>query len=200
MATTRLSAKSTPAAESVRTGLTADVAAPRRARQPRVHAGALPRVSRRPTTGTWRSPTACTTACSRAGSRRASSYTARDVKVACYLSAEFLIGPQLGNNLVNLGIEARSARGDAGARSGSRCARRARRGTGPRQRRPRPAGGVLSRFACDACRCRPSAMACATSSASSIRRSATAGRSKSPTSGCSRAIRGSWCTRRSASM
>src|ERR1700754_1071583 len=33
------------------------------------------------------------------------AYVARNAKVACYLSAEFLIGPQLGNNLITLGIE-----------------------------------------------------------------------------------------------
>jgi starch phosphorylase len=38
--------------------------------------------------------------------RTVETYARQDVKVACYLSAEFLAGPQLGNNLVNLGIEA----------------------------------------------------------------------------------------------
>jgi starch phosphorylase len=33
------------------------------------------------------------------------AYTGRGLKIACYLSAEFLMGPHLGNNIVNLGIE-----------------------------------------------------------------------------------------------
>ena len=44
------------------------------------------------------------------------TYARSDVKVACYLSAEFLIGPQLGNALLALGIEdeARAAMGALG--------------------------------------------------------------------------------------
>ena len=34
------------------------------------------------------------------------AYAQHDAKIVCYLSAEFLIGPQLGNNLIALGIEA----------------------------------------------------------------------------------------------
>jgi glycogen phosphorylase len=104
MASTRPNAKATRAAESVRTGLTADSLrlavldnlAYMQARSP---AAATPH--------DWYMALAYSVH-DRLLARwveTASSYARRDVKVACYLSAEFLIGPQLGNNLVNLGIQ-----------------------------------------------------------------------------------------------
>ena len=85
-------------------------------------------------------------------------------------------------------------RGPQGARAelglGPRRAAGLRGGAGPRQRRPRPARRVLSRLAGHARTSRPSATASATSSASSTRRSTTAGRSRRPTSGCATATRG----------
>ncbi len=71
------------------------------------------------------------------------NYQAQDVRVVCYLSAEFLIGPHLANNLINLGIYDEAERGDAATGPRPRRAARAGGGAGPRQRRPRPAGRLL---------------------------------------------------------
>ncbi len=84
---------------------------------------------------------------------------------------------------------------DARARSaslGHRPRRPARAGAGrrARQRRPRPARGLLPRLDGHPRAARPTATASATSSASSTRTSATAGRSSSPTSGCASATPG----------
>ena len=64
-------------------------------------------------------------------------------KVTCYLSAEFLMGPQLGNNLLNLGIEDEARRGAGRSRPGPRRDPGLRGRAGPGQRRPRPAGRLL---------------------------------------------------------
>ena len=36
------------------------------------------------------------------------TYVAEDVRIVCYFSAENLLGPHLGNNLLNLGIESQA--------------------------------------------------------------------------------------------
>ena len=110
-------------------------------------------------------------------------------RTVIYLSAEYLIGPQLAANLLNLGIETevRAALQSLGLSLDDLIAHEEEPGLG---------NGGLGRLA--ACfmdslatlDSRPSVTACATSSASSIRRSATAGRSSAPTAGCAGATPG----------
>ena len=135
-----------------------------------------------PSTTTVRWRLRCATACRAAGSPRPKPLSIGS-KVACYLSAEFLLGPQLGNNLLNLDIEqaardALAAMGQdlddgAGVRGGSRAWATAASAGSPRATSTRWRRSSVRR----------SATASATNSASSSRRSTTAGRSSTPTSG-----------------
>jgi hypothetical protein len=116
--------------------------------------------------------------------RVASTQTSLDLgrKVTCYLSAEFLMGPQLGSNLMNLGIEdaARQALAELGQDLDEvlACEEEPGLGNGGLDGWQRAIWTRSPRSSA-----RPSATAFAMSSASSIRRSTTVGRSRRPTTG-----------------
>jgi xylulose-5-phosphate/fructose-6-phosphate phosphoketolase len=75
--------------------------------------------------------------------KSAQTFKERNSRTVCYLSAEYLLGPHLANNMINLGITevARQAGNRAGP--GLRGNRRDRGRARPRQRRPGPARRLL---------------------------------------------------------
>src|ERR1700739_4768679 len=116
------------------------------------------------------------------GRRVASTQTSLDLgrKVTCYLSAEFLMGPQLGNNLLNLRMErtARAALAAMGQDLDEVLACEADWATAAWADSPR---ATWTHWLPSSVR--RSATASATNSAFSTRRSATVGRSSRPTTG-----------------
>ena len=74
------------------------------------------------------------------------SYSEHNVRLVCYLSAEFLMGPHLANNLLNLGVEdpIRQATKELGLDLDRIIAARERAWT--RQRRARASRGMLPGF------------------------------------------------------
>ena len=117
------------------------------------------------------------------------TYAQQDARVVAYLSAEFLPG-RICQQAPQPGPHRECAPGDGRTRHEPRRPGRAGGRTRARQRRPGPARVLLPGFACLAGSARPSATASVTSSASSTRSSRTAGRWRSPTSGCAWATRG----------
>ena len=118
----------------------------------------------------------------------AKTYKQTQARTVCYFSAEFLLGPHLGVNLINLEIwdNARAALSELGLDLAELLDQETEPGLG---------NGGLGRLATSIhwprSRSRPSVMAFATSSGSSISASRTAGRWRSRTSGCCTATPGS---------
>jgi glucan phosphorylase len=110
--------------------------------------------------------------------RTAQTYKHAGARTVCYLSAEYLLGPHLGNNVLNLGIlgEVRQAAQELGVGFDKILDQEEEPGLG---------NGGLGRLA--ACY-----LDSPTSSASSTRRYTMAGKRRSPTSGCATAIPGNW--------
>ena len=115
--------------------------------------------------------------------RTEQTYERENPKRVYYLSMEFLIGRSLANNVTPpprsagaTGCRPKARRLDRAARAGAGCR--------SRERRARPPRRVLSRLDGDACSSRPWVTACAMSTASSGRRSRTAGNRSSRTTGC----------------
>jgi len=94
----------TAAGEDERTGLTAAALAKAVASHLRYSVGRLPAVA---TPNDYYRALALTVRdrLQHRWANTARAYARPDLRIACYLSAEFLLGPHLGNNLVNLGIE-----------------------------------------------------------------------------------------------
>jgi len=119
----------------------------------------------------------------------AEAYTRQQSRTVAYLSAEFLMGPHLGNNLVNLGIygQVEQAVAELGLDLDELLQQEEEPGLGTAVSAGwRPASSIRwprSRF-------RRWAMASATNSAFSSRKSSMAARWKKPTSGCASARRG----------
>ncbi len=122
----------------------------RLSRQPVLHAGQVPGAGHAAPTTTSRSPTSVRDRLLQRWISTAAAYTRNGARTVAYLSAEFLMGPHLGNNLVNLGIYGQVRAGHR--RTGPGLRRAAERGgrAGPRQRRPRTARGLLPRLDGDA--------------------------------------------------
>ena len=120
----------------------------------------------------------------------------QQAKVVGYLSAEYLLGRQLDNALLATDLDTIVEEGLAQLRhlTWPRCAprRSSRAWATAASAGSRPASSTRW----PRCASRASATASATSTASSARPSSTAGRSSSPTPGCSWATRGSSRTRR----